>query len=98
MSELEDELRELERTDPAVRAAAESLAALPAYVERTARWKAARETVRAQQRDLVRQCIRCGKESQPEAMGVWRDADGEGHWRHSWCVDLTTPAAEEEKP
>lgn len=43
---LSDELAELERTDPEVRAAAEALDALPAYFERTKRWQAARAQIR----------------------------------------------------
>lgn len=46
MSDLESELRELERTDPVVADAAARLDALPEYFARTRRWQAARETVR----------------------------------------------------
>lgn len=45
MSELEVELRELERTDPDVRAASEAIDALTDYIARTERWKAARRAV-----------------------------------------------------
>lgn len=44
---LDQELRELERTDPVVADAAARLDALPEYFARTERWQAARRKVRA---------------------------------------------------